>query len=243
MGGLPFGEPFYFTMLKDGERYEDILIGGYKIIQNENLYRFSSDAIILSRFAPKTSGLIADFCAGSGIVGIHYFALLKECGFVNENTQIDEFELQETLADMCRRSIEYNSLEKHIKCYNTALQDIGNEFNNKYSLILCNPPYKKVNSGEKNLQDHISVCRHEICITLEEITKIASKKLKNGGKLCICQKSERLTDLLVALRNSGLEPSEIQFVTAGENGKPYLVLVEATKGKRPQLKILPNYEN
>ena len=230
-------------MLRDGERYEELLIGGYKIIQNENLYRFSSDAIILSRFAPKISGRVADFCAGSGIVGIHYFALLEEDKQVKEGTQIDEFELQASLADMCERSIEYNGLGDHIKCYNTALQDIGSEFNNKYSLILCNPPYKKKDSGEQNTEDHITICRHEVRITLEEIVLISSKKLKVGGRLCICQKTERLTDLLVALRNCGLEPSRMQFVTSGKSKMPYLVLVEAAKGVKPQLKVLPNYEN
>ena len=38
-------------MLKENETLEDLLIGGLKIIQSKDLYRFSSDAVLLSKFA------------------------------------------------------------------------------------------------------------------------------------------------------------------------------------------------
>ena len=60
------------------EVIEDIGIDNLKIIQDDSLYRFTSDAVILSRFASSKKGdIVADFCSGSGIVGIHYYALNK----------------------------------------------------------------------------------------------------------------------------------------------------------------------
>ncbi len=223
---------------------EDLLICGYKIIQRDGLYKFSSDAILLSRFAPKVYGNVADFCAGSGIVGIHYFALIEEAdGKRPENVKVDAFELQTPLFDMMLDSVKLNRLENSFHCYNTALQEIGAEFDGKYSLILCNPPYKKNYSGEKNQSEHVAICRHEIKITLEEIISISAKKLRRGGKLCICQRTERLTDMFEQMRKNGLEPTRLQFATAGKNKKPYLALVECVKGVKPQLKVLPNIDN
>ncbi len=37
-------------MLKEGESVEELLEGDLKIIQNASLYRFTSDAVLLSRF-------------------------------------------------------------------------------------------------------------------------------------------------------------------------------------------------
>lgn len=37
--------------LKENETLEDLLIDGLKIIQSKDLYRFSSDAVLLSKFA------------------------------------------------------------------------------------------------------------------------------------------------------------------------------------------------
>ena len=87
------------------------------------------------------------------------------------------------------------------------------------------------------------MCRHEITVTQEEIIAIAAKKLKHGGRFCICQRTERFTDLIVTLRENGLEPKRIQMVTGTVGGAPYLVLIEAVKGIRPALKILPDFVN
>ena len=60
----------------ENETLEDLLIDGLKIIQDKTLYRFSSDSVLLSKFASfKKNDVVADFCSGSGIVGIHFFAL------------------------------------------------------------------------------------------------------------------------------------------------------------------------
>ncbi|MBR1867247.1 MAG: methyltransferase [Clostridia bacterium] len=222
--------------LEKDERLEDLMIDGLKIIQNVNLYRFTSDAVLLSRFAPKVGGKVADLCSGSGIVGIHYYAL-------NKGVSVDEYELQKDLAELCEKSIEYNGIGDHIKSYNIPVQEIPSEKYGTYSLVLCNPPYKKVNSGEKNPQDHIALCRHEIAVTLSEIIGVAYKLLGHGGRFCLCQRVERLTEIIVGMKQRGLEPCRIAFVTAGKDKKPYLVLVEGAKGVKPQLKVLPSIEN
>ena len=227
---------FYVMELEKDERLEDLMIDGLKIVQNNKLYRFTSDAVLLSKFAPKVKGKVADFCAGSGIVGIHYYAL-------NKGVTVDEYELQKPLADLCKKTIEYDSLDGIVNCYNMAIQDIPADKDGQYSLILCNPPYKKANSGEKSKDDHIALCRHEIAVTLSEIFEISAKKLKHSGRLCICQMVERFTEIITGMRQNGLEPCKIAFVTSGKERKPYLVLVEGAKGVKPQLKVLPSIDN
>ena len=55
--------------LSEYEVAEDMQIDGLKIVQDTRLYRFTSDSVLLSRFArAKTGDEVADFCAGSGIV-------------------------------------------------------------------------------------------------------------------------------------------------------------------------------
>ena len=87
------------------------------------------------------------------------------------------------------------------------------------------------------------MCRHEITVTQEEIIEVASKKLKHGGRLCICQRIERFTDLIVSLRQNGLEPKQIQFVSTATNNALYLFMVNDVKGVKPQLKIPVNAIN
>ena len=64
--------------LLEGENVEGLCIDDLKIIQSDRLYRFTSDAVLLTKFAAAKKGeKLADFCSGSGIVGLHFYALNK----------------------------------------------------------------------------------------------------------------------------------------------------------------------
>ena len=217
---------------------DDLLIDGLKIYQDDSLYRFTSDAVILSKFASfKKGDVVADFCSGSGIVGLHFYALN------NAVKSVDLVEIQKELADLSQKTIEHNNLTEKFTVINKPIQDLTSDYNGKYSLILCNPPYKKAGSGEPNSNIKIAMCRHEITVTQEEIIEISAKKLKHGGRLCMCQRTERFVDLVTKMVSVGLNPTRIQMVVTKAGGSPYLFLIEGVKGVKPQLKILPEFVN
>jgi tRNA1(Val) A37 N6-methylase TrmN6 len=219
-------------------RLEDLNLLNLKIYQDDELYCFTSDAILLSRFASVKKGdVVADFCAGSGIVGVHYYALNKNA------KSVDLIEIQPELSALSQKTVDVNGLGEIFTVINKPIQDLSSKFNGKYSLILCNPPYKKAGSGEVNGDRKIAMCRHEITVTQEEIIEISAKKLKHGGRLCMCQRTERFTDMVLKMASVGLSPTKVQFVVTKQGGAPYLFLIEAVKGVKPQLKILPEFVN
>ena len=65
--------------LGEYEVLEDMLVDGLQIVQDTRLYRFTSDSVLLSRFAKaKKRDKVADFCAGSGIVAFHFYAINRK---------------------------------------------------------------------------------------------------------------------------------------------------------------------
>lgn len=217
--------------LKDGETAET-LFGDKIIIQNKDLYRFTSDSILLSRFARvKANDEVADFCAGSGVVGLHFLCLNPKI------KSLTLYELQPELADMARRSILQNKMNAQV--VEGRLQDIpsGEEF----TLILCNPPYER--GGLENLSYEKAICRKEITLTLREVIEISARKLKFGGRLNIVNRADRLAELFYLMKENNLEPKRMQFVQGSMDGKPYLVMAEAVKGGKPTLEILPTVIN
>lgn len=226
-------------MINEFESVESLLIDDYKIIQDKRLYKFTSDSVVLSRFAECKKGeSVADVCSGSGIVGIHFYALNSERV---KDTVL--FELQDDLASLSEKSIVLNGLQDKFSVVRGRLQEKCEDFKEKFSLVLCNPPYKKKNSGEQNLKREIAVCRHEVEITQREICRSAYKMLKRGGRFCICQRVERLVELFIDLKEENLNPCKMQLVVAKNSQKPYLVLIEAVKGVNRPFKALPDYIN
>ena len=222
--------------LRPGESLEELFEGGLKIIQNKNYYRFTSDSVLLTRFVRAKRGeRVADFCAGSGIVGLHFYALAPEAV-----SSVTLFEMQPELSEMSARSVAINGLE-NFTAVCSRVQDIGREYNEAFSLVLCNPPYER--GGFENADYKKAVCRKEITVTLADIVDAARRALKFGGRLALVNRADRLAEVLYAMKSRGIEPKRLQFVCGREGAKPYLLLAEGTKGAKEGMEILPALVN
>lgn len=218
------------------EVVESLLIGNYKIIQDDTRYRFSSDAVLLARFLKGKKGeRVADFCSGSGIVGLHFYA---------ENPQTESvtlFELQQEFSDMSRRTVALNGLEDKFTVINTRVQEIPPEYIEAFSLILCNPPFG--HGGIPSPDREKAICREEDTLTLDELCAAAARALKYGGRFALVHRSDRLSELLCTLTAHGLEPKKMQLITGKRGAKPYGVLVAAVKGGKKGVEVLPEKVN
>ena len=215
--------------LLPGEIVESLNIKDYKIIQSSALYKFTSDSVLLSRFARGGAESVCDICAGSGIVSLHYFAL--------NDTSVKKavaVELQSSLAKMCQKSVDLNGLGGVFTVENVPLQEY--KAANAFDLVLCNPPYEKAGASIPPKDEHLALCKTEAGVTLEDIVSCAKRILKVGGRFVICHKSARLAELITLLDKYKLNPSRLGFVS-GKGEKAYLVLCEAIKGKKEDLEV------
>lgn len=219
------------------ERTEDLGLNGMKIIQDDEKYCFTSDAVLLSHFAKVKKGdVVADFCSGSGIVGLHLFGLNFE-----KIKSVDLFEKQTPLYELSVSSVALNGLQSVFRAHNMRVQDITG-FDGAFSLIVCNPPYLPTGTGEIQENPEIAICRREIDLTLSELILAISKKLKFGGRVAMVYRADRLCDVVFEMRKNKIEPKRLQFVS-GVKKDPYLLLIEGVKGGKSGLKVLKTVEN
>ena len=219
-------------------KLEDLNISNLKIYQDDDLYCFTSDAVLLSRFASVKKGdVVADFCSGSGIVGFNLFGLNKDL-----IKSVTLFELQKEMFDLSIKSIQFNSLQDKFTAVNTDLCELDKSYYGKFSLVVCNPPYTKPEDGAYAENPRIAICKTEIKLNLKSLVKSISCALKYGGRTCLVYRADRLVELISTLKEYGLEPKIIQPVSA-ENKDPYLVLVQAVKGGKSGVKLLKTIIN
>ncbi len=223
--------------LGEYEVLEDMMLDGLKIVQDTRLYRFTSDSVLLSKFARAKRGeTVADFCSGSGIVAFHFYALNKN----TKGIRFTLFELQPELLALSKKTATYNGFE-NFEFVEGRLQEIPKAYQEKFSLVLCNPPYEK--GGFDNDEYHKAICRKEITITLKEIAQASRFALKYGGRLCMLHRADRLAEVCYTLKDAGIEVKKIQFVGGRYGSKPYLVLVEGVKGGKPCVEIMDTLYN
>ncbi|MDU5081331.1 SAM-dependent methyltransferase [Tissierella sp. P1] len=217
-------------MLRDDERIDIIPGSDFKIIQNKNKFSYGTDAIFLSHFA-KSKGKVVDLGTGTGIIPLRLYAKDKV-------DIIYGVEIQEEVADMAKRSIELNNLEEKINILNMDLKELPAKFGrNSIDTITTNPPYMKAGGALVNPEENFAISRHEIACTLEDIIKVSEYLLKPLGKFYMVHRPDRLVDIIYSLRKYKLEPKYIRFVQPKLTKKPNLVLIEAVKTGKPDLKF------
>ena len=212
------------------ERLDDLQLNNLMIYQNPNHYCFTTDAVLLANFAKARTGeTIVDFCSGSGVIGILLSAKTKE-------KKIYLVELQEYLSQMSMRSVEYNKLNDKVIVLNESVQNVTKVIEKgSVDVVVCNPPYKMENSSLLSETKEIAICKHEIAITLAEIIENAAKLLRFGGYFYTINKEERLTDIMVNLRQNKLEPKELVVIPSKKGSS--LVMIKAKKGGKSGIRV------
>lgn len=209
-------------MLKSNERLEP-LGNDIKIIVSDE-HHFSTDTILLADFSkPKKNDKSIELGSGCGTIPLLWARDGLSC-------EITAVEIQENACDMIKRSVSLNDLTQKISVICSDLKELKGKVSfGSYNLVVCNPPYKLAGTGIVNEQTEKLLARHETACTLDDITLAASKLLQFGGRFCMCQRPERLTDVLLSMRKNRLEPKRLRFVQQRPEKAPKLFLAEGRK--------------
>ncbi len=209
-------------MLKTDEHFEP-LGNGIEVIVSK-IHRFGTDTVLLADFSkPKEWENACELGSGCGAIS---FIWCRE----KPPKHITAVELQSDGADMISRGAKHNGLESRIDVLNEDLRNLSVLTPGSFDVVACNPPYKQQGGGIINPEQGKLLARHEYTCTIEDVCKSAARLLRFGGRLCICQRPERLSDIICAMRESDIEPKRLRLVQQRKNKAPKLFLIEGKKG-------------
>ena len=211
--------------LQEGETLDDLRLGGLKIIQRQDGYRFSLDPVLLCAFSRVARNeTVVDLGTGSGVIPL---LLAKQTAAA----KIVGIELQSAMADRARRSVQLNGLQDQITILEGDLRQIRQELDAESAqVVVANPPFRRPDSGRLSPSSERARARHETAGGLEDFVAAAAYLLGTGGRCYLVYLAERLAELLDVLRRNGLEPKQLRCIhsRAGESAR--LVLVESRRG-------------
>lgn len=197
-------------------------------------HSFGTDAVLLADFAsPKRNEKACDLGTGCGIIPM----IWCRNGQAKEITAV---ELQEKGFLQTCESIRISSVEDKVRAVNHDLKDIKSVLSHaSMDIVTMNPPYKAADAGIKSVAKAELIARHEVECNLDDICSTAAYLLNFGGRLCMCNRPERLSDTIVAMKNNGIEPKRLRLVAKTPYTRPWLFLIEGRKGGKPFMNIDP----
>ncbi|MDO4321673.1 MAG: tRNA1(Val) (adenine(37)-N6)-methyltransferase [Lachnospiraceae bacterium] len=218
--------------LRDGERLDDLHRNGFQIIQNEKLFCFGMDAVLLSGFAEVREGEKAlDLGTGTGIIPILLAAKTKGQHFTG-------LEISAVSADMARRSVRLNDLEQRVEIIQGDIKEAGELFAPaSFDTVTSNPPYMIGQHGLVNPDIEKAAARHEILCTLEDVVRAAAKLVRPGGRFYMVHRPFRLAEIIRTLSQYKLEPKRMRLVYPYVDREPNMVLIEAVRGGKPRMTV------
>lgn len=218
--------------LKKNERIDDLERNGYQIIQRTDGFCFGMDAVLLSGFAVVKRGeKVLDLGTGTGIIPI----LLEA---KTEGEHFSALEIQGEVADMARRSVALNRLEKKITIVNGDIKEASQIFGPaSFDVVTSNPPYMNDARGLKNPDLPKAIARHEVLCTLEDVVREAAKVLKTGGRFYLVHRPHRLAEIINTLTAYRLEPKRMKMVHPFADREANMVMIEAVRGGGAFLKV------
>ncbi|HEY8436869.1 MAG TPA: tRNA1(Val) (adenine(37)-N6)-methyltransferase [Haloplasmataceae bacterium] len=206
-----------------------------KIIQRDDMFHFSLDSILLSHFVTinKKCRKIVDLGTGNAPIPLYLSVRTK--------AKIIGVEIQAEAYDLAIRNVKLNGLLDQITLYNADLKGIHQIIGaNQYDVVTCNPPFFKVEGNQQSANDYLTIARHEVLATLDDVVKEASLLLNHGGYFALVHRPDRLVEILETLKKYRLEPKRLRFVYPKMNREANTILIEARKTQREGgLRILP----
>ncbi len=164
-------------------------------------YHFSHDSIFLSRHVfevIKSQSLdynhILDLCAGCGVVGIDLLYHLNRDN-LKPPQEVDFVEIQQEYAPHFEKNL--NSVRGILKTHILSDYKIINyshvihdpKLKGHYQLIICNPPYFRLNYGSLSASEFKNRCRFFIDSDFRSLIEAISYCLAPNGKAFVLIKS------------------------------------------------------
>lgn len=214
----------------------DTLKNGYKILQDSERFQFGIDAVLLADYASKSlkeKESVIDLGTGTGIIPLLMVNKCKTAAFTG-------LEVQKESADMAARSVTMNELEGQIQIVHGDLKEAGSLFpRHSFNVVTCNPPYMIDAHGRNNEQDALTIARHEVLCTLEDVVTAADYLLASHGSFFMIHRPFRLPEIFSSLEKHKMEMKRMRLIYPFADKEPNMVLIEARKNAKRRLTIEP----
>lgn len=201
------------------------------LVQPENGYRFSLDALLLASFAHVGRRHIGiDLGCGCGVIGLGL--ILRQPDLTITGVDIDKASVS---------AATENTVNLHFSDKLTFEQaDVADwRPDAVVDFVVSNPPYRELGRGKVSQGDERATARFENKGNFARFARCAAIALKTRGKFTFVHLPERLPELMAGLADAGLEPKRMRMVHGRKDETAKMVLMETVKAGGVGLKVEP----
>lgn len=199
----------------------------FTVHQNKTAMKVGTDGVLLGTWTPLSDSIysILDIGSGTGLVAL----ILAQRSFAE---QIDAIEIDEDAYEQCVENFEESPWNDRLFCYHAGLDEFTDEIEDRYDLIVCNPPFFKPNNL---IEDEArSKARFYDILPFDELVKSVSILLAEDGIFSVIIPFEEEENFLKLAEIESLFPKKITHVKGTSTSKIKRSLIAFSKANNPE---------
>jgi tRNA1Val (adenine37-N6)-methyltransferase len=181
----------------------------FSIYQDKTAMKVGTDGVLLGAWAEINNEVfsILDIGAGTGLIAL---MLAQKC-----NAEvIDAIELNDEAYEQTVENFEQSDWGDRLFCYHASLQEFADEIEDKYDLIVSNPPF--YTSTYKELSEERAMARHTESLSYTELLEGTSKLLSEQGSCAFIIPFQEEENFISIAKENMLFPTRITRVKGTE---------------------------
>jgi len=192
----------------------------FSIDDSKAAMKIGTDSVLLGAWTPcENETRILDIGTGSGILAL----MMAQR---NKNIPVDTVELEPEAATLAKNNIQLSPWPGQVNIFNSSIQHFRIETLQKYSLVICNPPF--FTDSLKTPGKARTMARHNDTLPVAELLELTSGVLAENGKAAFIIPAEAFGNWRTEAAKHNLFPGLVTEVKSSPRHTPHRVLVVFT---------------
>ncbi len=198
----------------------------FTIQQDKTAMKVGTDGVLLGAWADLSNkpNSILDIGTGTGLIAL-------QLAQRSESEMIDALEIEPNAYEQAVDNFENTIWGDRLFCYHASLQEFVNEMDEKYDLIISNPPFYTDTFKEVELKR--ATARHTTDLSFSELLSATAKLLSSNGSCAFIIPFHEEDQFLHIAKKENLYPVKITRVRGNAQSeiKRSLLQLRFSKGK------------
>ena len=182
----------------------------FTVEQDRCAMKIGTDGVLLGAWASLKNNpfSILDIGAGTGIIAL-------QLAQRSNAEMIDALEIDENAYEQCVENFENSPWGDRLFCYHASLEEFVEEIEDKYDLIISNPPF--YSEDYKTPNESRDIARFNDALPFDELIESASKLLSDEGIFAVIIPRKEEENFIKMASEVNLFPRRICRVRGNEN--------------------------
>lgn len=181
----------------------------FSIKQEMSAMKIGTDSVLLGAWTPNNNPkYILDIGSGTGILSLMLAQRLQPI-------RIDAVEINSDAFLECQENFSASKWSPLLNCYHTDIKDFSKNTQNKYDLIVSNPPFFLQNDLSK--EDKRQTARQQTSLSFADLSQCVKTLVDNKGYFCVVIPYLSEKNFILQMQERGLFPQKITRVKGTEN--------------------------